>query len=90
MIFDGVVVATALPFDDDLNIDFDRYAEHCRWLIDSGCHGVGPNGSLGEYSSLTDDERRTVAKTAIETVGDDGIVVVGVHAPGSHQAKRWA
>lgn len=90
MIFDGVVVATALPFDDDLNIDFDRYAEHCRWLIDNGCHGVGPNGSLGEYSSLTDDERRTVAKTAIETVGDDGIVVVGVHAPGSHQAKRWA
>ncbi len=90
MIFDGVVVATALPYHDDLSIDLDRYAEHCRWLIDNGCHGVGPNGSLGEYSSLTDDERRSVAKTAIETVGDDGIVVVGVHAPGSHQAKRWA
>src|SRR5262249_35186235 len=90
MIFDGVVVATALPFDGDLRVDLDRYAEHCRWLIDNGCHGVGPNGSLGEYSSLTDEERRSVARTAIDTVGDDGIVVVGVHAPGSHQAKRWA
>jgi 4-hydroxy-tetrahydrodipicolinate synthase len=90
MIFDGVVVATALPYHDDLSVDYDRYAEHCRWLIDNGCHGVGPNGSLGEYSSLTDEERRRVAKTAIDTVGDDGIVVVGVHAPGSHQAKRWA
>ncbi|MFC0546581.1 dihydrodipicolinate synthase family protein [Kutzneria chonburiensis] len=90
MIFDGVVVATALPYHDDLSVDYDRYAEHCRWLIDNGCHGIGPNGSLGEYSSLTDEERRRVAKTAIDTVGDDGIVVVGVHAPGSHQARRWA
>jgi 4-hydroxy-tetrahydrodipicolinate synthase len=90
MIFDGVVVATALPYHADLSVDYDRYAEHCRWLVDNGCHGVGPNGSLGEYSSLTDEERRRVAKTAIDTVGDDGIVVVGVHAPGSHQARRWA
>jgi len=90
MIFDGVVVATALPYHDDLTVDYDRYAEHCRWLIDNGCHGIGPNGSLGEYSSLTDEERRRVAKTAIDTVGEDGIVVVGVHAPGSHQARRWA
>jgi 4-hydroxy-tetrahydrodipicolinate synthase len=51
---------------------------------------VGPNGSLGEYSSLTDDERRKVARTAIEAVGEDGIAVVGVHGPGSHQAKHWA
>jgi 1-pyrroline-4-hydroxy-2-carboxylate deaminase len=90
MISDGVVVATALPFDEDLDVDLGRYAEHCRWLIDNGCHGVGPNGSLGEYSSLTDDERRAVARTAIEAVGGDGVVVVGVHAPSSHQARRWA
>ncbi|RSN40097.1 dihydrodipicolinate synthase family protein [Amycolatopsis sp. WAC 04197] len=92
----GVVVATALPYRDDasapagLAVDYDAYAAHCRWLVDNGCRGVGPNGSLGEYSSLTDEERRRVARTAIETVGDDGIVVVGVHGPGSHQAKYWA
>ncbi|MBN6042169.1 dihydrodipicolinate synthase family protein [Amycolatopsis sp. 195334CR] len=92
----GVVVATALPYKEDssapagLAVDYDRYAEHCRWLIDNGCHGIGPNGSLGEYSSLTDEERRRVARTAIEAVGDDGIVVVGVHGVGSHQAKHWA
>ncbi|RSM59020.1 dihydrodipicolinate synthase family protein [Amycolatopsis sp. WAC 01376] len=92
----GVVVATALPYRADesapagLAVDYDAYAAHCRWLVDNGCRGVGPNGSLGEYSSLTDEERRRVARTAIETVGDDGIVVVGVHGPGSHQAKHWA
>jgi 4-hydroxy-tetrahydrodipicolinate synthase len=58
--------------------------------VDNGCHGVGPNGSLGEYSSLTDDERRAVAKTAIDAVKGRGIVVVGVHGVGAHQARHWA
>ncbi|MER0244727.1 dihydrodipicolinate synthase family protein [Streptomyces sp. HSW2009] len=92
----GVVVATALPYAEDpaapagLRPDLDRYAEHCRWLVDSGCHGVGPNGSLGEYSSLTDAERRAVARTAVAAVGHDALVVVGVHGVGAHQARRWA
>jgi 1-pyrroline-4-hydroxy-2-carboxylate deaminase len=92
----GVVVATALPYREDpaapagLAVDYDGYADHCDWLIANGCHGVGPNGSLGEYSSLTDEERRKVVQTAIGAVGDRGIVIAGVHAPGSHLAKRWA
>ena len=93
---DGVIVAAALPYAEDatapagLRPDLDRYAAHCRWLVENGCRGVGPNGSLGEYSSLTDDERRAVAKAAIDAVGDDGIVVAGVHGPGAHQARYWA
>ncbi|MCP3798200.1 dihydrodipicolinate synthase family protein [Allokutzneria sp. A3M-2-11 16] len=93
---DGVIVATALPYAEDasapagLRPDLDRYADHCRWLVDNGCRGVGPNGSLGEYSSLTDAERRTVARAAIEAVGAQGVVVVGVHGVGAHQARYWA
>lgn len=92
----GVVVATALPFTADpsapggLAVDYDRFAEHCDWLMSQGCRGVGPNGSLGEYSSLTDEERRTVVQVAVEAVGDRGIVVAGVHGAGWHQAKKWA
>jgi 4-hydroxy-tetrahydrodipicolinate synthase len=92
----GVIVATTLAFKEDasapagLAVDYDRFAEHCDWLIDNGCRGVGPNGSLGEYSSLTDDERRKVIQVAVETVGDRGLVVAGVHGVGWHQAKKWA
>src|SRR4051812_15317800 len=92
----GVIVAAALPYREDRNapaglaVDYDRYAEHCDWLIESGCRGVGPNGSLGEYSSLTDEERRRVARTAIAAVRGRGVVVAGVHGPGSHQARHWA
>ncbi|WP_375389996.1 dihydrodipicolinate synthase family protein [uncultured Amnibacterium sp.] len=92
----GVIVATTLPFRADdaapagLAVDYDAYAAHCSWLIDNGCRGVGPNGSLGEYSSLTDEERRRVVRTAREAVGDRGLVVAGVHGVGWHQARGWA
>lgn len=92
----GVVVATTLPFKADdsapagLAVDYDRYAEHCEFLIANGCRGVGPNGSLGEYSSLTDDERRRVVQVAVEAVAGRGVVVAGVHGVGWHQAQHWA
>jgi len=92
----GVIVATALPYKEDpaapagLAVDFDRFAEHCDWLVSNGCRGVGPNGSLGEYSSLTDAERRRVVQVAVEAVAGRGIVVAGVHGPGWHQARHWA
>ncbi|PWJ49548.1 4-hydroxy-tetrahydrodipicolinate synthase [Quadrisphaera granulorum] len=101
----GVVVATALPYREDptapagLAVDEERFAEHCTWLFENGCRGVGPNGSLGEYSSLTDTERRRAVQVAVEAAraagtsgtasGERPIVVAGVHAPGWHQAQQW-
>ncbi|WP_020018267.1 dihydrodipicolinate synthase family protein [Promicromonospora sukumoe] len=92
----GVIVATTLAFKPDesapagLAVDYEKFAAHCEFLIDNGCRGVGPNGSLGEYSSLTDDERRKVIQTAVKAVDGRGLVVAGVHGVGSHQAKHWA
>ncbi|MEV0400283.1 dihydrodipicolinate synthase family protein [Actinoallomurus sp. NPDC050550] len=85
----GILVATALPLREDLSVDFDRYAEHVRALVDAGCDGVCPNGSLGEYQNLTDDERERVVRTAVEAVGGDR-VVPGVAAYGSAESRRWA
>ncbi len=86
----GVLVATALPFHADLSVDLDRYAEHVRWLADNGCDGVCPNGSLGEYQALTDEERLAVVRTAVEAAPPGFTVMPGVGAYGAHQARRWA
>jgi len=86
----GIMVATALPLRDNLAVDYDAYAEHVRWLIDSGCDGVVPNGSLGEYQTLTDDERARVVRTAVEAAGDGARVMPGVAAYGSAESRRWA
>ncbi|GAB2949667.1 dihydrodipicolinate synthase family protein [Nonomuraea fastidiosa] len=85
----GVMVATALPLREDLSVDYDRYAEHCRWLIENGCDGVVPNGSLGEYQTLTPGERIKVIETAVEAVGGAN-VMAGAGAYGAAESRRWA
>jgi len=85
----GILVATALPLRDDLSVDYDAYAEHCSWLIAEGCDGVVPNGSLGEYQTLTPEERAQVVRTAVDAIGADR-VIPGVAAYGSAEARRWA
>ena len=56
----GILTATALPFDTSGAVDFGRYAEHVTWLIRNGSDGVVCNGSLGEYQTLTHEERAQV------------------------------
>lgn len=85
----GVVVALALPFRDDLSIDFDRLQQHVRWLAGQGCDGVAPNGSLGEYQTLTETERADVVRAVVEAAPDGCAVIAGVGAYGSHQASGW-
>jgi dihydrodipicolinate synthase/N-acetylneuraminate lyase len=85
----GVLVATALPLNDDLSVDYARFAEHCTWLVDNGCDGVVPNGSLGEYQVLTPEERAKVVETAVTAIGGER-VMPGVAAYGSAEARRWA
>jgi 1-pyrroline-4-hydroxy-2-carboxylate deaminase len=86
----GVLVATALPFRPDLTVDLDRYAVHVRWLAEQGCHGVIPNGSLGEYQVLTPEERAAVVRVAVEAAPEGFAVVPGVAAYGALEARRWA
>ncbi|MFF9351155.1 dihydrodipicolinate synthase family protein [Streptomyces sp. NPDC014734] len=86
----GVMVATPLTLRDDGTIDYDAYATHVRQLIEAGCDGVVPNGSLGEYQTLTDAEREQVVRVAVEAAGDGDRVMPGVSAYGSAESRRWA
>ena len=86
----GVIVATALHMTDDLKVDFDAFGEHVKWLAEQGCDGVAPNGSLGEYQTLTDQERAKVVETAIEAAPEGFSVMAGVGAYGALESQKWA
>ncbi|MEU7430094.1 dihydrodipicolinate synthase family protein [Streptomyces sioyaensis] len=86
----GIMVATTLPFRDDLSVDHDAYAAQVARLLAAGCDGVVPNGSLGEYQTLTDDERAQVVRTAVAAAGAGDRVMPGVSAYDSATARRWA
>ena len=59
------------------------------WLAASGTDGVCPNGSLGEYQTLTDEERARVVQTAAEARPAGFGLMPGVAAYGSRQTQRW-
>ena len=69
---------------------FDRYAEHIVWLAESGCDGITPNGSLGEYQCLSPSERAEVVTVAVENAPEGFSVVPGTGAYGSAEARSWA
>lgn len=88
--FPGVYVAMTTPFRDDGALDLDAFASQCARLADGGVHGLVPCGSLGEYEALTDDERASVVKTAMDAVSGRVEVVPGVSAKSGPEARRWA
>jgi 4-hydroxy-tetrahydrodipicolinate synthase len=83
------LVANALPFTDDLDVDYERYADHVTWLAESGCDGITPNGSLGEYQTLSDSERARIVETAVAAAPPGFAVIPGVGAYGSRESVRW-
>jgi 4-hydroxy-tetrahydrodipicolinate synthase len=86
----GVLVANPVALDQNLEVDFDRYAEHIVWLAESGCDGITPNGSLGEYQTLTAGERGRLVTTAMEAAPDGFSVIPAVGAYGARESVRWA
>jgi 4-hydroxy-tetrahydrodipicolinate synthase len=72
-----VLTATVTPFDADGNVDYDRYRELCRFLVDHGSDGVVVNGTTGEASTLSDEERVGLIEAALDAIGDRATVVAG-------------
>jgi dihydrodipicolinate synthase/N-acetylneuraminate lyase len=89
----GVLVATALPLragdSGEPRVDYDSFGEHIAWLAENGCQGATPNGSLGEYQTLTTEERTRVVTMAIDAAPEGFTVMPGVAAYGADEARRW-
>ena len=63
--FKGLFPALVTPFRKD-KLDIDAYRALISHVLDNGADGVVPNGTTGEHPTLTDDERRTIIRTAVE------------------------
>ena len=72
-----VLTATVTPFDADGAVDYDRYRELCTFLVDNGSDGVVVNGTTGEASTLSEEERIGLIQAALEAIGDRATVIAG-------------
>ena len=86
----GVIPAITTPFGAELRVDHGFLAEHARWLVDSGCTGLVPLGSLGEGATLTAAEKRQVLETCVRAVGDRVPVVPGISSLATAEAVALA
>ena len=61
-----VLTATVTPFNADGAVDYDAYRQLCTFLADNGSDGVVVNGTTGEASTLSEDERVSLIRAALE------------------------
>lgn len=82
----GVLVALVTPFTDDGNsIDENRLQTHIDRVIQSGCHGLVPGGTTGEFTAMDLNERKQLTELCVKFAAGRVPVVAGV---GSTSAKE--
>lgn len=86
----GILPAITTPFNADLSVDHHFLAEHARWLIDAGCDGLIPLGSLGEGATLSPAEKREVLETCVEELDGRTPVVASIAALATRDAVALA
>ncbi len=86
----GVMPAITTGFDTDLKIDHSFIAEHCKWLVESGCTGIVTPGSLGESATLSFDEKLKIWSTVVDAVGDRVPVVGAIASLSTNEAVALA
>jgi 4-hydroxy-tetrahydrodipicolinate synthase len=82
--------AVLTPFGDDGKVRADILSEMVAWYVDCGVDGIVGIGTMGEFRSLSADERRTVIAATVEGAGGRVPVTVGVSADTAGEAAALA
>ena len=88
--WNGVLPAITTPFNPDGTVDHDFLGKHVAMMLDAGCTGIVPLGSLGETATLSIAEKQAVLKTVVMATGSRGAVVPGVAALATDEAVAFA
>ncbi len=70
----GIMPAVTTKFNGDDTLDMDMFAHNIRAQLNAGVHGIVLGGTLGEASTLSNDEKRTLTRETVNIV--DGRVPV--------------
>jgi 4-hydroxy-tetrahydrodipicolinate synthase len=70
-----VLTAIVTPFDRDGAVDYDRFREHARSVVENGADGLVVAATSGESPTLTDEEKLELFAAAVEAIGRDATVV---------------
>ena len=84
----GVVCASICPMNEDGSVDYASVRTLTRHLVDHGIHCLYPNGTNGESLSLTEDERRQIARIIAEENAGKAVLYIQCGAATVEESYR--
>ncbi|GAB3529110.1 4-hydroxy-tetrahydrodipicolinate synthase [Arthrobacter monumenti] len=76
-LFGSLLTAMVTPMRADGTIDLDETARLADKLVSDGCDGLVVAGTTGESSTLDDEEKVSLFRAVVESVGDRASVIAG-------------
>lgn len=73
----GILTPHMVPLDAGGGIDEQELRRYVEWLIAKGVHGLYPNGSTGEFTRFTVEERRRIIRIVCEQAAGRVPVLAG-------------
>jgi len=74
---EGIFTPVLAPLDDQGRLAEAELRRFVSWLIDRGVHGLYPNGSTGEFTRFTAEERRRIVAVVTDEAGGRVPVLAG-------------
>jgi dihydrodipicolinate synthase/N-acetylneuraminate lyase len=84
----GVFTPNLVPLDSAGQINEAELRRYIDWLIASGVHGLYPNGSTGEFTRFTAEERRRIVKIVCEQAAGRVPVLAGAAEANTRETIR--
>lgn len=70
--------AVTTKFTNDDALDLNMFEVNIKAQLDAGVHGIVLGGTLGEASTLSDEEKRTLTKTTVNLVNNQVPVLMNI------------
>ena len=86
----GVMPAVTTKFTDSDSLDLHMFEHNIEAQLEAGVHGIVLGGTLGEASTLSDDEKRILTRTTVDIVKDKVPVLINIAEQTTKGAVRAA
>lgn len=86
----GVMPAVTTKFTKEDTLDLDMFAVNINAQIEAGVNGIVLGGTLGEASTLTNDEKKLLIEQTISLVGDKAPVIINIAEQSTKDALKAA
>jgi 4-hydroxy-tetrahydrodipicolinate synthase len=73
----GIFTPNLVPLTPDGEINEPELRRYVDWLIERGVHGLYPNGSTGEFTRFTAEERRRIVEIIVDQTAGRVPVLAG-------------